>query len=61
MMGEVYNGEYLSPTENQIEKFNIKFIDNIKKYDFEVVEGEYYFYSEKFKLGVYNESFSSWG
>ena len=58
MMGEVYNGEYLSPTENQIESFNKKFINNIDRYGFEEIEGEYYFYSEKLKLGVYNEYFS---
>jgi|TARA_Y100000310_G_scaffold232322_1_gene235115 MoaA/NifB/PqqE/SkfB family radical SAM enzyme len=61
MMGEVYNKKYLSPTEKQLGDFNKKFFKNIEKYGFEEVKGEYYFYSEKLKLGVYNESFSSWG
>jgi hypothetical protein len=58
MMGEVYNGEYLSPTEKQIESFNKKFFDNIEKYGFKEVKGEYYFYSDKLDIGVFNESFS---
>jgi MoaA/NifB/PqqE/SkfB family radical SAM enzyme len=61
MMGEVYNKKYLSPTKKQLGNFNKKFFKNIEKYGFEEVKGEYYFYSENLNMGVYNESFSSWG
>ena len=54
----VYNGEYLLPTEKQIEVFNKNFFKNIKKYDFEEVKDEYYFYSNKLDMRIFNESIS---
>lgn len=54
----VYKGEDLLPTENQIEVFNKKFFNNIKKYDLKEIKGEYYYYSEKLDMGVFNECIS---
>ena len=54
----VYKGEDLLPTGEQIEVFNKKFFNNIKKYDLKEIKGEYYYYSEKLELGVFNECFS---
>ena len=56
----VYKGEDLLPTGEQIEVFNKKFFNNIKKYDLKEIKGEYYYYSEKLELGVFNECFSYW-
>ncbi len=54
----VYKGEDLLPTGEQIEVFNKKFFNNIKKYDLKEIKGEYYYYSEKLELGVFNECIS---
>ena len=54
----VYKGEDLLPTGEQIEVFNKKFFNNIKKYDLKEIKGEYYYYSEKLELGVFNEYIS---
>jgi len=54
----VYKGEDLLPTGEQIEVFNKKFFNNIKKYDLKEIKGEYYYYSEKLNLGVFNECIS---
>lgn len=54
----VYKGEGLLPTEKQIEVFNEKFLKNIKKYNLKEIKDEYYFYSEKLNLGVFNECIS---
>ena len=54
----VYKGEDLLPTGEQIEVFNKKFFNNIKKYDLKEIKGEYYYYSEKLDLGVFNECIS---
>tara|TARA_R110002051_G_scaffold40791_1_gene84673 strand:- start:283 stop:1362 length:1080 start_codon:yes stop_codon:yes gene_type:complete len=55
---DVYNGKNLLPSEKQIEVFNKKFFENTKRYDLKEVKGEYYYYSEKLKLGVFNECLS---
>jgi MoaA/NifB/PqqE/SkfB family radical SAM enzyme len=54
----VYKGEDLAPTEKQIKVFNEKFFKNIKKYGFKKVKDEYYYYSKKLDLGVFNECIS---
>lgn len=54
----VYKGEDLLPSEKQIEVFNEKFLKNIKKYNLKEIKGEYYYYSEKLNLGVFNECIS---
>ena len=54
----VYKGEDLLPSEKQIEVFNKKFFNNAKKYDLKEIKGEYYYYSEKLNLGVFNECIS---
>ena len=54
----VYKGEDLAPTEKQLKVFNEKFFKNIKKYGFKKVKDEYYYYSKKLKLGVFNECLS---
>ena len=54
----VYKGEDLLPTGEQIEVFNKKFFNNAKKYDLKEIKGEYYYYSEKLDLGVFNECIS---
>jgi len=54
----VYKGEDLLPSEKQIEVFNEKFLKNIKKYNLKEINGEYYYYSEKLNLGVFNECIS---
>ena len=54
----VYKGEDLLPSEKQIEVFNKKFFNNAKKYDLKEIKGEYYYYSEKLELGVFNECIS---
>jgi MoaA/NifB/PqqE/SkfB family radical SAM enzyme len=54
----VYKGEDLLPLEKQVEVFNEKFFKNINKYDFKEVKDEYYFYSERLNMGVFNECIS---
>ena len=54
----VYKGEDLLPSEKQIEVFNEKFLKNIKKYNLKEINSEYYYYSEKLNLGVFNECIS---
>ena len=54
----VYNGQELLPSKKQVEVFNKKFLKNIKKYNLKEIKDEYYFYSEKIDLGVFNESLS---
>jgi MoaA/NifB/PqqE/SkfB family radical SAM enzyme len=54
----VYKGEDLLPSEKQIEVFNKKFFNNAKKYDLKEIKGEYYYYSEKLNMGVFNECLS---
>ena len=54
----VYRGEDLLPSEKQIEVFNKKFLKNMKKYDLKEIKGEYYYYSKKIDLGVFNECIS---
>ena len=54
----VYKGEDLLPLEKQVEVFNEKFFKNINKHDFKEVKDEYYFYSERLNMGVFNECIS---
>jgi len=54
----VYKGEDLLPLEKQVEVFNEKFFKNINKHYFKEVKDEYYFYSERLNMGVFNECIS---
>ncbi len=53
----VYNGEDLLPTKEQVDIFNEKFFENMKRYGFERETDDVY-YSKDLGMGVFNESLS---